>query len=60
MTNITTPQILLALIWLASLCLSAYKHGKEKTGKENFWTTVIAVAIGFGLLYWGGWFDNLK
>lgn len=54
-----TPQILIIVLFSISLLLAANKHGREKSGKENFWTSLVAMAITVGLLIWGGFFDNL-
>lgn len=47
--------ILLCLYGIALLC-AAHDHGKPKTGKNNFFATLIATAIEIGLLWWGGFF----
>jgi hypothetical protein len=52
-----TPQIIVLVIQFLALLLAANKHGKEKTGKENFWTTFVAGCISLSLLYWGGFYD---
>jgi hypothetical protein len=36
----------------ASLLLGAHEHGKPKTGTNNFWITLLAVAIE-ACLFWG-------
>ncbi len=49
------------LIWLAlmtfTLGVEATKHGKPKEENYNFWARIIASALVFGLLYWGGFFS---
>ena len=52
-----TPIIVLISLWAASLLISANQHGKEKTGKYNFWASLIGLAINVALLYWAGLFD---
>lgn len=50
------PQFILSVIYAMSLGLSLANHGKPKEGYENFWTTLIATTLVFGLLSWGGFF----
>ena len=51
------PQIIQLGIMFLALGLSMAQHGKPKTGKESFWTTLVAIGIQFGILYWGGFFN---
>lgn len=53
-------QIIYLCLVLGGMLLSANKHGKEKTGKENFWTHLIASFLVVAILYWGGFFTNCK
>lgn len=53
-----TPQIIFIALSIVSLLLSANMHGKERTGKHNFWVTFIRVVIMYSILYWGGFFNN--
>lgn len=50
------PQIIWLVLAAAALLLEANRHGKPKEGKYNLWTSIAAVAISFGLLWWGGFF----
>lgn len=54
------PQLILFTLWATNLLIMANLHGKEKAGKHNFWTSLIAVSINAIILYNGGFFDNLK
>lgn len=51
-----TPEIILIILWSISLLYSVYLHGKEKTGKHNVFSTIIALAIVFSLCMWAGMF----
>lgn len=51
-----TPQVLLLVLYGGSLLISAHDHGKEKTGKNNFWVTFISMCIVLAILHWGGFF----
>jgi LPXTG-motif cell wall-anchored protein len=53
------PQIIYLVLIGSSLLLSANRHGKPKTGTENFWTTCIGLALSMALLYWGGFWAPL-
>ena len=48
------PQIIYLVIVGMGLLISANKHGQEN--KYNFWTQLVASAIGMSLLIWGGFF----
>ena len=48
------PQIIFIGIFFISLLLVANKHGKPKTGNENFWINFAAVIIEILILWWGG------
>lgn len=52
------PQLILVGLLCLSLGISMCEHGKEKVKKENAWYAIIAAAIQFGLLYWGGFFSQ--
>lgn len=39
-----------AVLWIMGLGLSLAEHGSPKTGKNNFWITLISVGINFMLL----------
>jgi hypothetical protein len=47
-------QIILIALSTAGLFLSMQSHGDYV--KENFFHNLIGVAIGYGLLIWGGFF----
>jgi len=49
-------KVILICIYGAALLIAAHDHGKYKTRKHNFWETLIATAVEFGLLWWGGFF----
>lgn len=51
------PQIILIGLYAMSLGISMSNHGKPKTGKENFGSTLVGIVLTFGLLYWGGFFN---
>lgn len=51
-------QIIFIVLQAIGLLISANKHGKEKTTKENFWESLMYSAITFGFFYWAGFFDN--
>lgn len=53
-----TPQLILIALFSVSLGMSAAKHGEPKTGKENAWASLVAMAIQVALLYWGGFLTN--
>ncbi|MGI5959003.1 MAG: hypothetical protein ACOX60_06280 [Massiliimalia sp.] len=50
------PAIIWILINMIGLGVALAQHGKLKIGKYNVFSTIIAAAIEFGLLWWGGFF----
>ena len=50
------PQITLIILYTLSLGISIERHGKNKTGRYNFWIDLIASIIVFTILYIGGFF----
>ena len=48
--------IILICLYAISLLISANQHGKEKTGKYNFWNAFIAQLLVFILLILGDFF----
>lgn len=52
--------IILFMFWGLSLGINLVKHGKPRTDDYNFWTTLLALAIEVGLLWWAGLFEVLK
>ena len=57
LNNMKTPIIILIALWIISLLLNAYMHGKEKTGKHNFFIKLVSLTIGISLLAWAGLFN---
>jgi len=53
------PQILYLILLGLGLGIALVEHGKEKTGKHNFWVSFSAAFIGVIILYYGGFFDPL-
>ena len=51
------PQILMLVLAFIGLLINANKHGKPKTGNDNFWIHSISVILTLSILYWGGFFD---
>jgi hypothetical protein len=51
------PQIVYLILFLIGLGIAIERHGKEKTGKENFLTTFISGIAILYLLYMGHFFD---
>ena len=51
------PQIIYLFLSLCVLLIGANEHGKEKTGKHNFWINLISVIIYLSILICGGFFD---
>jgi len=52
------PQVTLLLFWAVALLLMARDHGKPKKGFDNFWLSLVVLAIYAGLLYFGGFFTQ--
>lgn len=48
------PQIIVIVLYALSLGVSLCKHGEYS--KNNFFYSLVSVAIVFGLLIWGGFF----
>jgi len=51
-----TPIIILIVMWTISLLLNAHMHGKEQTGKHNFFIRLVSLTIVISLLAWAGLF----
>ena len=49
-------QIIMLVLLGINLLLGANEHGKEKTGKYNFWISAISVGLYLTLLITGGFF----
>lgn len=55
-----TASIILLFLLAMYLGISLDKHGEDKTGKFNFWTSLFSAAIYLVLYYYAGIFDNFK
>lgn len=53
------PQYTIAALQLIGLGISLVKHGKPKTGTENFGSSIVAVVLFSWLLYMGGFWSAL-
>lgn len=51
------PQIIEITWILVALFVFSHYHGKEKTGKYNFFIALISQLIQLAILYYGGFFD---
>ena len=51
------PQIVYLLLLALGLGITMEQHGKPKTGKHNFWVSLIAAALSFAIVWWGGFFN---
>jgi len=51
------PQIIIIALYTMSLGIHLAKHGEEKTGKYNFWSSLLSAIIIFALLKAGGFFS---
>jgi hypothetical protein len=54
------PQIIIIALYAMALLLNSHLHGKERTGKYNFWTTLVGTIMQLSILYWGGFFHELS
>jgi len=52
------PQLIMIILWSASVGLSLAKHGEPKDSNYSVWVTLIAVGIEFWILHAGGFFNN--
>lgn len=50
------PQVIMLALMIYNLTLTCIRNGEPKDEDYNFTATLIASAISFGLLYWGGFF----
>jgi hypothetical protein len=50
-------QILMLVLLSLNLLMGANLHGKERTGKHNFWITSISVVLYTTILISGGFFN---
>jgi hypothetical protein len=51
------PQIIVILIWGLGLGVELANHGKNRTGKHNFFNKLIGVSITAAILGMGGFFE---
>lgn len=51
------PQIIILLLYGINIGATGIQHGEPKTGKENFWATLISTAINAAILWWGGFWE---
>ena len=54
--TIGSPQGIYLAIMMTSIGVSLARFGQPKTGKYDFSDLLIAPAISFSLLWWGGFF----
>ncbi len=54
--SIGAPELIWLILVLVGLGIEIERHGDPKTGHYDAFTSLIAAAIGFGLLWWGGFF----
>ena len=50
------PQITLIVLYCISLGINLSEHGKPKQGKNNVFTSIVALIIQISILTWGGFF----
>jgi len=51
-----TPLIIIYVLHAILLLMTANMHGKPKTGKYNFWTSLIATGLTLVMVWWAlGW-----
>ena len=50
-------QIVMIALLALSAGLNVAEHGKEKTGTNNAWSSIIAVTIMVAVLWWGGFWS---
>ena len=55
----STPALIYLALTFLGLGVAAERSGKPRTGKHSFWLTVVSSLIGCGLLYWGGFFQQV-
>jgi len=54
--TIHAPQIVYIVIFIINIIISAARDGQPKTGNHKFSIEFVGLLLGFGLLYWGGFF----
>jgi hypothetical protein len=56
----STPALIYLALTFLGLGVAAEKSGKPRTGNHSFWATFLASLICCGLLYWGGFFNQVS
>ena len=51
------PQAVMLALYAIILICTAVLHGRPKTDKYNFWTSLLGTFLGFWLLYAGGFWS---
>lgn len=50
------PLIIIYVLFAVAMLLTAYNHGKPRTGKHNFWIESIMISLQLVLIWWAlGW-----
>lgn len=57
MTN--WPQLIFLGLYALSILVALVKHGEVKVEQYNAYKTILAVAIGAAVLWWGGFWAPL-
>jgi hypothetical protein len=55
----STPALIYLALSMIGLGAVAAKDGQARTGKHTFFGQFVATAITYGLLYWGGFFNQV-
>jgi hypothetical protein len=58
MITLGWPQVIWIALVTVSTAYHCFRHGDQRTDKYNGVATVVAALLGFGLLYWGGFFNS--
>jgi hypothetical protein len=56
----STPALIYLALTFLALGVVAEKSGKPRTGNHSFMTTLVSRLIFCGLLYWGGFFNQVS
>ena len=51
------PQILMVVLMSSDVLITLVKHGDQKTGTYNFWSSLIVDAFFVWIMYKGGFFN---
>lgn len=54
------PQWIWVCLQLLMICIVAEEHGKPRTGNYDVRWTLVSVAVGTALLWWGGFFGGVQ